>query len=580
MKGMKHKITGYLTALLVTAVICLTACNRSIVPKMLTGRAGQDYDIAASDYLFVEAVKQKLMGNGGEALRILEQMLRINPYNDAVYYQMAQIVLSNGDLKNGMKYIKKALENDPGNSWYLMMIAGIYYQQGNIDSTAIYYEKLIKKYPERENLLMALGNLYAENKQFDRAGEIFSMIDKKYGVNEISTIAHIRSLMMDRQFREARAKVNELIKQDPEEILYRGILAEIYRNEGRIDDATEVYRELMLEKPDDPQTQLSLCEFMIEQKDFKELLTLINTVILNENIAREDKINLMAQLIEIPEIVTEQRAEIELAIMVLEANYLNDDIVLLLRPELYDRQNRLDDAAGRLEEIIRMRPDNYFAWERLLLIYYRSKRYMDLMVKGEQCATRFNRSFIAKLLYAAGANENQEYETALNELRKAEILAGDNKDLLIQVMTLRGDVFYRMKDFDKSFETFEKALEIDNEDLTIINNYAYFLTERNLRLREAEKMAKYVIERDNTNTAFLDTYAWVLYKRGKARRAEKIMIEIVNSGEEDDAEWYEHYGYILRKRRKCAEAIVKWEYALKLDSSKEHLVIEIQNCVK
>jgi len=58
------------------------------------------------------------------------------------------------------------------------------------------------------------------------------------------------------------------------------------------------------------------------------------------------------------------------------------------------------------------------------------------------------------------------------------------------------------------------------------------------------------------------------------------MIEIVNSGEEDDAEWYEHYGYILRKRRKCAEAIVKWEYALKLDSSKEHLVKEIQNCVK
>ncbi|MBW6500460.1 MAG: tetratricopeptide repeat protein [Bacteroidales bacterium] len=580
MKEMINKPRAYLTALLVTAVIFLTACNRSIVPKMLTGRAGQDYDIAASDYLFVEAVKQKLMGNAGEALKILEQMLKINQLNDAVYYQMAQIVLNNGDLGNGLKYIKKALEIDPGNSWYLMMIAGVYYQQGNIDSTTIYYEKLVDRYPERENLLMALGNLYAENKQFDRAGEIFGKIDKKYGVNEISTIAHIRSLMMDRKFIEARARVNELIQQDPEEILYRGILAEIYRNEGRIDDATEVYRELMLEKPDDPQTQLSLCEFMIEQKDYKELLTLINTVILNENIAREDKISLMAQLIEIPEIIKEHRAEIELAIMVMEANYLNDDIILLLRPELYDRQNRLDDAAARLEEIIKMRPDNYFAWERLLLIYYRSKRYMDLMIKGEQGATRFNRSFIAKLLYAAAANENQKYETALDELRKAEILAGDNKDLLIQVMTLRGDVFYRMKDFEKSFETFEKALEIDNEDLTIINNYAYFLTERNLRLREAEKMAKYVIERDNTNTAFLDTYAWVLYKRGKVRRAEKIMMEIVNSGEEDDAEWFEHYGYILRKRRKCAEAIIKWEYALKLDNTKEHLVKEIQSCVK
>jgi Tfp pilus assembly protein PilF len=574
------KVRGFLLTLLVITLICITGCNKSIVPKILTGKAGQDYDIAASDYLFVEAVKQKHMGNAGEALKILEQIQKFNPYNDAVYYQMAQIVLNIGDLNNAKKYIRKALEIDPGNSWYMMMIAGIYYQQGDIDSTTIYYEKLVDKYPEKENILMTLGNLYAENKQFDKAGEVFNMIDKKYGVNEISTIAHIRSLMLDRKFVEARAKVNELIKQDPEEILYRGILAEVYRNEGRIDDATDVYRELMLEKPDDPQTQLSLCEFMIEQKDYAELLTLINTVILNENIAREDKINLMGQLIEIPEVITEHKTEIELAIMVLEANYQNDDIILLLRPELYNRQNRMNDAAGRLEEIIKIRPDNYYAWESLLMVYYRSKRYMDLMIWGEKCATRFNRSFIAKLLYAVGANENQEYEIALNELRKAEILAGDNKDLLIQVMTLKGDVFYRMKDFDKSFETFEKALEIDNQDLTIINNYAYFLTERNLRLREAEKMAKYVIERDNNNTAFLDTYAWVLYKRGKIRRAEKIMLKIVNSGEEDDAEWYEHYGYILKKRRKCPEAIIKWEHALKLDNSKEHLVKEIKDCVK
>ena len=43
---------------------------------------------------------------------------------------------------------------------------------------------------------------------------------------------------------------------------------------------------------------------------------------------------------------------------------------------------------------------------------------------------------------------------ALEELRKAEILAGDNKDYMVQVLTMRADVYYRMKDYDKAFADF------------------------------------------------------------------------------------------------------------------------------
>ena len=57
------------------------------------------------------------------------------------------------------------------------------------------------------------------------------------------------------------------------------------------------------------------------------------------------------------------------------------------------------------------------------------------MIKGEECATRFNRSFLAKILYANGALENKNFNVALEELRKAEILAGDNKEFKTQVLT-------------------------------------------------------------------------------------------------------------------------------------------------
>ena len=59
--------------------------------------------------------------------------------------------------------------------------------------------------------------------------------------------------------------------------------------------------------------------------------------------------------------------------------------------------------------------------KNLLIIYLQLKDYEKLVKRGEECATRFNRSFPAKLLYANGALEMGKYTIALDELKKAEI---------------------------------------------------------------------------------------------------------------------------------------------------------------
>jgi Tfp pilus assembly protein PilF len=269
-----------------------------------------------------------------------------------------------------------------------------------------------------------------------------------------------------------------------------------------------------------------------------------------------------------------------ISLLVLEANYNNDNIVPLLRPELMINQNKLVDASNRLEEIITANPENYYAWEKLLLVYLQLKEYDKLLKKGEECATKFNTSFPAKLLYANAALETGKYSIALDELKKAEILAAENKDFVVQVLTMRADVYYRMKDYLKAFETFETALKSDNNDLTVINNYAYYLAEQNTNLKEAEDMARRVIDKEKGNTTFLDTYGWVLYKRGKLKEATRVMELIISSGDKPDAVWYEHYGYILKKEKRCKKAVENWNIALKLDSTKTELLKEIENCGK
>ncbi len=568
----------YYYIILALFILYFTSCGRKMYPLTDLGKGDHNYDAAAYNYVYVEALKQKLMGNSGDALNALEQCIKINPQSDAAYYQMAQIVIANGDIKHGKQYAAKALSIDQENIWYLTMLAGLYYQDKNLDSAIIFYEKAVKYFPEKENLQLTLGNLYSEDKNFEKANSIFDSFDKKYGVNEKSTLSSIKNLMAGGKYDDAMVKTLSLLKEYPDEVLFNGLQADIYQGKGDSQKALEVYNQLLERNPDNPQIQLSLCDLLLEEKRYDDLFLILNTIILNSKVEREAKISLLAKLIEIPDINKESGNKLIIAMMVLEANYKDDNIVQLLRPELMIKQNKLIDASLRLEEIIKESPDNYYAWEKLLMVYMQSKDYEKLFTIGQECATKFNRSFPAKILYANGAIETGKYSIALDELKKAEILAVDNKEFIVQVLTMKADVYYRMKDYLKAFETFETALKTDKEDLTVINNYAYYLAEQNTNLKEAEEMAKKVIEKEKGNTTFLDTYGWVLYKRGKLNEAARIMESIIASGEKPDAVWYEHYGYILKKQRKCPKAVDNWNMALKLDSTKIDLIKEIENC--
>jgi len=555
-----------------------SSCARKINPSQLTGTRDNSYDSAATEYIYVEAVKQKLLGNAGDAIKIFEQCIKSDPGNDAAYFQISQILIGTGDIKNGKKYGLRAYNLNPDNFWYTIMLAGTYYQEKNLDSAIIFYEKAVKGFPEKEDLQMNLGNLYAENKKYDKALQIFGNLDKKFGTNETSTPSGIKILMSQGKYQEAEEKVKQLIEKFPDVILYTGLLAEIYNNNKENGKALEVYKNLMDKNPDNPQTQMSLCNFLIDQKDYDQVIVLLNKIILNNDINREDKVGLFSKISETPDLVKAKENELQVACMILEAVYKNDDIVLLIRPELLTAGKKMKEAAARLEEIIVSNPDNYYAWEKLLFVYLEQKDYIKLQEKGELCATKFNRSFPAKILYANAAMENKQYEIATEELRKAEILAGNDKDMLLQVFSLQADLYYRMKDYDKSFKAFDDALKENPKDVTILNNYAYYLAEQNTRLKDAEIMIRKVIETEKKNTTFLDTYGWVLYKRGKLKEAAKVMENVIGTGEEANAEWYEHYGYILKKNKDCADAVIKWEIALKIDPSKITLIKEIENC--
>jgi len=567
-------------SILIIALIGLNGCSARVHPGYSVKGNSGSYDSATYSYFYGEALKQKLLGNAGDALKYLEQCIKINPASDAANYQIAQISVQHGDLENGKIFAQRAYELDRKNLWYMTMVGDIYLQEKNLDSAVIYYEKAINEYPENDQLKMTAGNIFSEKGDFAKAAEIYSLLEKKYGSGGNVTVLVVRNLLNAKKTEEAEASVLKVLKENPDNILFNGILAEIYKGKGDRTRAAEIYEKLMDIDSTNIQTIASLIDFFIEGKEYDDCLKMINDIVIDDQFSRDDYVSIFSKVLDNNDFIKQKGTQIDVSIRVLENSHTNDPVVVMLRPELYQKEGMASLAINRLEEIIVKFPDNYMAWERLMLLYSDIRDFDKLLIIGKECSTKFNMSYVAKVLYASAAMEKKDYATALDELSKAKILAGSQDEMLAQVLSMEADVYYRKKEYARSFETYREILKKNPEDLIVLNNYAYFLAEQNQDLKEAERMIRIVVDKDKANGTYLDTYAWVLYKRGKYKDASKVMEDLMAKDKNEDSEWFEHYGYMMKALNKCSVAVDYWKRALQLDSSKDYLNSEIENCTR
>jgi tetratricopeptide (TPR) repeat protein len=557
--------------------LLLVSCSKSLSPYGGTKISKQEAE-ARYDYYYVEGIRNKLTGTLSTAVSLFEECIRIAPERDGAYYQIGQIAYATGNYENAKKYAVNALKLSR-NLWYYMLVANIYYQTGIIDSAILVYEEAEVIFPENNDIKYALGNFYFEAGQFEDAVRVYKFLDDKYGMSGSSAIPLIQSMIKLGKIQEAEEKLLLMIEIFPDDNTYGGLLAELYRDQGDLEKAAEVYNRLVVGTPDDPRVLSSLMDFYRKGSNYRELFGLLNSVAFNSQLTPEEKISIFAILLDDKEIIENYGNEYEMSLLVLEASHPESPIIHLLKPELYQLTGRQKDAMVNLETFIMKWPDIYYAYEKLLLLYLGAKDWEKMYAVSSSAVRKFNTAILPRLLNAAAAVEIGFYDEALEQLKKVRMLSNDNKELIIQILATEADAYYRKGEAEQAFKKFSEALELAPNDNLVLNNYAYFLAEKNTRLKDAQKMIEVVILSEPDNNTYLDTQAWVYFKQRKYRKAEAVMLRILGTEDNSDATYYEHYGYILKSMKRCEEAIIFWNKALEIDDSKENLKEEIEKCI-
>ena len=130
---------------------------------------------------------------------------------------------------------------------------------------------------------------------------------------------------------------------------------------------------------------------------------------------------------------------------------------------------------------------------------------------------------------------------------------------------LMGDILYTKGQEKEAFAAYDSCLQWKSDNISCLNNYAYYLSEKNLNLTKAEEMSYRTVKAEPDNATYLDTYAWILYQQKRYAEA-KIYIDQAVKNDTDTVHVtpvvIDHAGEIYMKLGDPDRAVSFWQLAI------------------
>ena len=222
--------------------------------------------------LFIEAEREKLLGNYDKAIGILRELHRQESDNPGIAYELGRLNQANGNTEEAVRFLKMATSLDPSNEWYPKYLADVYQAAGRNEEGAALYEQLIERQPDDEYLYFKQAFFLVKAQQIDKALRVYEDLEKRIGLTEeIARRKHTLYLGQG-DTRKAARVLEELVDAFPRVIEYRYLLASFHESQGDNNAARKVYADILEMDPDDPKALLAMAGGSNNQRDEIRLL--------------------------------------------------------------------------------------------------------------------------------------------------------------------------------------------------------------------------------------------------------------------------------------------------------------------
>jgi len=531
------------------------------------------------EFKFVEATKLRLLGQSSEALQLFEECSKLHPHAPDPYYQMSMIAKKISENRQALDYAKKAVQYGPDNKWYRLHLANLHLEANNQDSALMQYEYIAEtQRVEDLDILFRLARLNQRQDNYEEALRYYDRIEGQVGFNR--QLAVLKKMIYTRLGNKEKAveEVQKLVDHYPDNTRYIGMLAELYASFEEYDKADQMYDKLFSLDSTNNLGQLSLVKYYNQQQKYDRALELLRKqVIPNPNIDYRDKMLMLMKFIQDQDRLNKYQSDIGAALDSLSKYHANRNEVHALYADYYLKRQEYRSSIEHLKTLAEQEHSQYIYWDQLLSVYSITSQFKNMYRFGQKAIERYPNRPRIYLLTGIGANQLNKADSALKLLNEGLSYVGNDNEMKTQFDIHLAEAYYKKGNYPKTWKHYDRVLKKDPDNIMVLNNYSYYLSQQDTLLNRAERYIKKVIKKKPEDAIYLDTYAWVLYKKGKYGRARQYIQKAIKFGGFDDADVVEHYGDILFKTGNVNQAVEQWEKSQSLGNRSDQIQYKIDH---
>jgi tetratricopeptide (TPR) repeat protein len=424
------------------------------------------------------------------------------------------------------------------------------------------YKELSDSEPENVDLLFRYAASLRKAGKSGDALKAYERVEKLEGLSD--TLANSR-IAVYREIGDAageEATLMALLKAFPGETKNYTRLGEFYATHSQPEKAAQVYQQMAEKFPYlvTPHLELAKHYKALGQTD-KAFASAVRGFSSRENL--EEKMALLYEWYPAaetaPALSPAARKEADSLSRILRRVHPDKAEPYIASGDYFYKEGRIKEARDQYHLATAIAQEQYAPWKRLLEINDKLKdnatQEKDCKAAMELFPTQPEAYYYLGMIQLA----KKDYRNAINNLESARDYMYDAPKEL-QVKAALVDAYRKTDDNLKADQYAEDVIEKDSSNLKLIADYCASLSERRIKLYNAEQMMLSVVAKEPGNASYLEILGWIEYRMNDYKAAKPYMEQAL-AKDPGNARMNERMGDIYFRLGQTEEALAHWKKA-------------------
>lgn len=531
------------------------------------------------DYFFLEAMRLKEKKDYASAFGLLQHCLDIHPNAASALYEVSQYYMFLRQVPQGQEALEKAVANAPDNYWYSQGLASLYQQQNELDKAITLLEQMVVRFPAKQDPLFNLLDLYGRQEKYDEVISTLNRLEKRMGKNEQLSMEKFRIYLQMKDDKKAFQEIESLVQEYPMDMRYQVILGDVYLQNGKKQEAYDVYQKVLAAEPDNPMAIFSMASCYKQTGQEELYQQQLDTLLLNKKVTPDTKVGVMRQMIVENEQADKDSTQIIALFDRIMKQEQDDPQIPMLYAQYLLSKKMEAESVPVLEQVVDLDPTNKAARMMLIGAAVKKEDYKQIIKVCEPGIEATPDALEFYYYLAVAYNQAEKPDSVISVCKRAleHTTADSKKEIVSDFYSILGDMYHTQKQMKEAYAAYDSALVYNPSNIGALNNYAYYLSVERRDLDKAEEMSYKTVKAEPNNATYLDTYAWILFEKGNYAEARIYIDNAMKSegGDKSDV-IVEHCGDIYYMTGDVDGALTYWKKALEMGSESKTLKQKIE----